>query len=284
MAWNGSDRGKIKVEDKEMKNKLLSSTSTFNFNYKALCAGLIVIMIGGLLAWLTLDRARTLAAPQYRSSLRITNQEVLPIATKKTSQRQVWTPKSKVELTARATPPSRTTKDIIELGGLPSNCLIRASIFKNFSEGMIAGILTATPGDHFISNNDWDENFVKDFKKSLAEPTPVLETDSEDDKAVKAAVETAKQTLKTYMDNGDDIADIMRSAQEELEKIAAYRDQMVEILHEHTVANDADGALKFCEEANELLKEYNAEPLMISERRLERMRQKKALAEEGENE
>jgi len=61
MAWNGSDSEKVKVEGQgqQRNGKFLPSTSTRNFNYKALCAGLIVILVGGLAAWLMLGRART---------------------------------------------------------------------------------------------------------------------------------------------------------------------------------------------------------------------------------
>lgn len=202
------------------------------------------------------------------------------IATRKNvATRKVWRPSKEPDKTAKLSPPTRVTKDLVELGGLPSNCLIKASIFRHQSDGMIAGILTAVPGDHFLTD-DFDEDFEEAFKASLKDPIEIKPDDSDEDCAVKQAVIHTREMLKAAMDKGDSVADIMHCAQEELEKITAYRDQLADAMQDLLDRAEYDEAIGFCEEANELLKEYNAIPLHLDEHDLAMARQNNGEADQ----
>ncbi|MBQ0033447.1 MAG: hypothetical protein KBT68_11705, partial [bacterium] len=57
----------------------------------------------------------------------------------------------------------------------------------------------------------------------------------------------------------------------DLEKVTAYRDQLEEIMRGYLQKDELDEALKFKDEANELLKEYNATPLHIPQRKIDKI-------------
>lgn len=185
-------------------------------------------------------------------------------------ERKVWRPSTKPNRTARLTPPARKTKEVFEFASLPSNCLLKASIFRRQSDGMIAGILTAIPGDHFICD-DWDNGFDEDFRKSLDEKIEISPTDSDEDRALKEAVMSAREMLAGYMAKGEKPSQILREAQQEIERITEYRDQLNEEMESFLDKMDVENALAYCDEANKILQEYNAPPLTVSERKIKKI-------------
>jgi len=61
MAWNGSDNPTIAQSPNQSTNRRIEKSKNLS---RGLLAGLIVVLLSGLVAWLTLGRARTPAAPQ----------------------------------------------------------------------------------------------------------------------------------------------------------------------------------------------------------------------------
>lgn len=102
----------------------------------------------------------------------------------------------------------------------------RYEIFAHRSENTIAGYLTITPGTTLIGNGPRiDENFKRDFLKSLEEPIVISKDDSDYDRELKQMVRDAKIEMKAWMDEGKDIGEIFSSTHQELQKLASYRQQ-----------------------------------------------------------
>lgn len=242
--------------------------------YKGIAAGLAIVvpLIAICLYLFSGGDAQKPERPAETKPKRITEK---PAAVVKKDQpvpeRKKWRPAKKAELTADVTPPARLTKDIIELGSLPTNCLLKKAIFKRNSDNLIAGIITAVPGDHFLTSSHWDSKFDEEFKESLKEKIEIEETDSEEDRLTKEAVIAAREMLEKSMAKGWKPSEIMNDAQTDLEKVTAYRDQLEEIMRGYLQKDELDEALKFKDEANELLKEYNATPLNIPQRKIDKI-------------
>lgn len=276
MAWNGSDgRGAAHAGEWRQRQACREPSRTKLIYLAAILACLAV----GVAVVLSLPRKNgrednppvtTNHTTQARPVANYAEAKQKPYITVEEGEHK-WRPNEKPVLTSRVTPPARLTKDIIELGGLPTNCLLKAPLFSRSSDNWIGGLITAVPGDSFLSDRQWDK-FDDDFVASLKEPIEIGDEDSEEDRLIKEAVVKARWLLSDAMDRGEKPSEIMRSAQQELEKIATYRDQLNDVVEECLKDGDVDGAVKVCEEANRLLAEYNARPIEIPERRLERIK------------
>jgi len=100
------------------------------------------------------------------------------------------------------------------------------AIFSHSSENIIAGLLSAKPGTGMVGTPRYNGVFTKNFLKSCEEPIIVRETDDEDTKALKRAVNEAKIELKAAYDRGEDIEQIILDSRAELQRLGRIRDEM----------------------------------------------------------
>lgn len=109
-----------------------------------------------------------------------------------------------------------------------SNALVKApyAIFRHSSENILAGLMVAEPGKIMVGTPRYNGVFTKNFLKSLEEPIIIKETDDEDVKALKRAVNEAKIELKAAYDRGEDIEQIVLDSRAEFQRLAAVREEM----------------------------------------------------------
>ena len=100
------------------------------------------------------------------------------------------------------------------------------AIFNHSSENIIAGLLVARPGMTVVGTPHYNGVFTKNFLKSLEEPIIVKETDDEDTKTLKRAVNDAKIELKAAYDRGEDIEQIVLDSRTEFQRLAKVREHM----------------------------------------------------------
>ena len=98
----------------------------------------------------------------------------------------------------------------------------RPRVFTASAEEDIAKLIVAKPGQFFIPGV-YGQRFINSFKKSLEQPTIILEEDSEETKELKRQVIEIKADLKARMDAGEDISKIMEETENELRAMSAYQ-------------------------------------------------------------
>ena len=98
----------------------------------------------------------------------------------------------------------------------------RPRVFTASAEEDIARLIVARPGQFFIPGV-YGQRFINSFKKSLEQPTIILEEDSEETKELKRQVIEIKADLKARMDAGEDISKIMEETENELRAMSAYQ-------------------------------------------------------------
>ena len=118
-------------------------------------------------------------------------------------------------------PPARTN-------GQHRTLSIEQRIFKYRSDMDIAGLLMSQPGDMPIGEPEYDRYFKREFLKSLEDPAFLLKSDTEEERALKKAVIEVKAELKERYDAGEDLAQIMKEARNELRELGAYKRELEE--------------------------------------------------------
>lgn len=275
MGWNGSDSGKVEVKGGGggWKDKFHSSTSTFNFNYKALCAGLIVVLAGGLVAWLTLGRAQTPAAPKERKSSRIAAVEPRDRSKGSINEKEGAAPAARLrqldeELALPSDVSSIRPGERVLTNAVPESAKTFAQkVFTRPADIWIADLLTIDPGVQLVGTVTYPD-FTKEFLKSVKEPIEIDPEDDEDVRLLKNAVKDVREDLLKRHAAGEDLNKVMTEARRELQELGTYREQLKQQVSE-IEARDEDGRLTendykdLIDAANLMLKEHGAKPITM---------------------
>ena len=158
--------------------------------------------------------------------------------------------------------------------------------FKHASEAQIAGLLEVRPGSLIVGDMKYSHRFVEDFRESLKEPIEILDTDSEYDRQLKRDVIETKKQLKAAMDRGEDIAQIMTDARNELRRLGQYRENLKKELNKLR----ADGSYTdrdiedFAAAANKMLEEKGCRPIKMPTLLMRYVREKQAQAQQDQQE
>jgi len=135
--------------------------------------------------------------------------------------------------------------------------------FKHSCENEIATLLTIEPGDMLAGEPNYGERFKKDFIQALLEPIEINEDDSERDKEIKRLVEEQKHELAKRIKDGEDLETIFTEARAEARRLAAVRNEIVQMAHE--MASDgqmSEQEMTDCyEAANKMLEAKGLEPM-----------------------
>lgn len=307
MSWNGSN-GKAETKDGSVKKKLSASSVGGSKGMKhGIIAGLIVVALGGAAVWLmtgngnendeaaandkkpkkiaeatphivTNEPAEVVEKPKKKRYVEMTDDEKLqhirdkygdniPESLKST----VYFLEHPVKQSFKETPPSY-------------------KIFKHMSENDIASLLVVEPGDFFLRKPFYDENFDRDFKKSLEEKIEFSDDDTEEQRELKQAVMETKKDFAERMKAGESPSDIMNAAVDQMYELGVYKEQLQGLLNEyHADETFSDKDIEdFITAANEMLQKRGASPLQMPnftmrQAKLRAIARKKAVLEQEEN-
>lgn len=262
MAWNRPN------QDQELaKAKQPAGLRSRSLVRGGIAAGIVVL--GAIAAWVFLspsDAGRE--KEQERTKGRI--KEVSPSIAKKEEPKPVVKPAetSKVEV-AKKEPEDlgyytnklgqvkkRTGKGVV-VHGPPSKTL-----FKNRAEVIINAIFSTKVGE--VSYVDIPPNFQKLFEQSLLEKIEFADDDTPEERAQKEQVIALKKELRKRWMAGEDVAEIMREEQRNMQKKSQqyqfYADELREI--RHSGASDEEIA-EFAAAARKAMKENGIEKGLI---------------------
>ena len=113
------------------------------------------------------------------------------------------------------------------------------AIFPHSSENAIAAIMTLTPGDLIVGEFEYGDDFIVDFNESLSHEIEYSADDTEYTRRVKDAVKAVKKELREAMNRGEDIAQIMNDAMNDLRNMAKYRQEIMAMVSETADSDDA---------------------------------------------
>jgi len=276
MAWNGSDTEKAKVrgEGEQRRGKFRSSTSTHHFNYKALVAGLIVVIGGGLAAWMMMrgEKGETdemvkvkpsqIAEVEPQIVTNVVEEVVAKVAEKPVPYWKLPTTNGLDDVQIRKwkfmhEPPPRYTNNAAFHRPPPAY-----AIFRHRSENELAMLMTMEPGSVLVGSPVYDDKMRQDFLKSCEEPILAEEGDTEEQRQLKKDMNELKIEIRERMRNGEDFCEILRETREEMVRLNQIKKEiqgdLAAMLKE---VDNADDAAVCIEAANKLLESKGIAPL-----------------------
>ena len=143
----------------------------------------------------------------------------------------------------------------------------KKQLFKHHSENSIATILTLEPekmAPFLVGRRPkFGQRFVDDFKASLYEEPEFPDDDTPEEREVRNMVLDVKKELKAALDRGEDIAQMMNDAQDDLDRLVSYRDTLMRQLKEIKLDDkySDDDIHDFITAANQMLKSQGLQEL-----------------------
>lgn len=145
----------------------------------------------------------------------------------------------------------------------------KRKLFKRTCDNQLAIMLTLDPSKMapFLvgKRRPYGDSFIKDFHDSLYDKYEDDPDDTEEEKAVRKMVMETRAELKAAMDRGEDIAKLMNSTQDELDRLCQYQDtlrkELQAIQYDESVS-DADFE-DFVKAANKMLEKQGLKGLTM---------------------
>lgn len=142
-------------------------------------------------------------------------------------------------------------------------------IFKSVSENQIASLLMAQPGQQFFGTMTLykSKKFKEDFVNALITPTEINEDDSDFDKTLKKAVRDTMKELAERIKDGEDLAEILTEARQELQRLGQYKQNLLSELKSIMKGQSLtdDEVKSYVQAANKMLEDKGIAPLSVSD-------------------
>ena len=186
----------------------------------------------------------------------------LPDTKTKRRAASTFVPKTKPFKTAKIAAPEIAKADVLfePLKNLSKESNAIKLDFENAADEMIAGVMTARPGERFLHIPD-DDDFDQEFEASMKNMLKVDKDDSPELLTKKQAVVDAKTAILEYMKNGERPSTIVREAIEHMNAIADYREKLENDLVEFSQNATRKDVTDYLAEANKILAEYGVDPI-----------------------
>lgn len=141
----------------------------------------------------------------------------------------------------------------------------KEEIFKHKSEQSIASVLLMKPGAFILQRSIYDESFDHDFKRSLQEPTIILDSDTPQERELKQAVNEIKAELSERMRAGEKPSEIMTATMNDAYELSKYSQSLQSLIHE--IEDDPTKSDKdvedFVNAANKMLRDNGAQEIAM---------------------
>lgn len=143
----------------------------------------------------------------------------------------------------------------------------KKQLFKHHSENSIATLLTLEPekmAPFLVGRRPkFGQRFVDDFKASFYDEPTFPNDDTPEEREIRNMVLDVKKELKEALDRGENIAQMMNDAQNELDRLVSYRDTLTKQLKEIKLDGQYsdDDVHDFITAANQMLKSRGLQEL-----------------------
>jgi hypothetical protein len=168
----------------------------------------------------------------------------------------------KADLVRRMRPEKRPPRKVVPGIRMGTNQPNPLATLRSTSERVMSQLLSTRPGDRALEIG-LGRNLDADFAVALTNIIEIYETDSEEEAAHKEAIGWMKETMREMVAQGESPEAILAAYREQLNELANYRDGLQRQLNALRRADKMEEAATFVEEANKILAEYGARPLML---------------------
>ena len=158
----------------------------------------------------------------------------------------------------------------------------KKKLFHNIADIYISRVVNSQPGNLVVGTINYDR-FPEQFRKALNDPITIDKDDTPEEVAKKQAVIETRAELKKMLDDGVDIAQVMREAEAESRRLWNYRRSLhLELANAVKEGKfNADDMQDYVDAANMMLKDNGMEPLKYPQFWVRRMRQQEAESASG---
>lgn len=170
---------------------------------------------------------------------------------------------------------------------------MKRKLFTHACDNHIADILTRDPTRMapilIGKRRPYGEAFVEDFKASMNDTTVIDKEDTPEEREVRKRVLETKADLKAALDRGEDIAKIMNDAQDELDRLCQYQDNLRKMVREAARNPELsdDDVRDYVKAANEMLEKQGikkmALPSLVYRQADLAIRRERELLKKGDN-
>lgn len=270
MAWNGSNGGASTLKKESQK----SAPSVL----KGALALVLVVAVGALAYWFVVgEKPKELRVePAHTDKL----QQIAEVQPEVAPTPEVEAPTPKpIDPNARPTKVGEEVNNYVMLpdgtlhkrNGLKVvnvsewNTKSRYQIFDHFTDNEFATLLTVPPGESLIGGGVFPANYEEQFLKSLQTPIIISKEDPEDIQELKKAIIKTRMEMKDVYDRGEDIRQYVSEAYEEIQRMAAYKDDISAALKDYLAKPDVteQDLDDFMTSANTLLEEKGIAPITM---------------------
>lgn len=158
----------------------------------------------------------------------------------------------------------------------------KKKLFHNIADIYISRVVNSQPGNLVVGTINYDR-FPEQFRKALNDPITIDKDDTPEEVAKKQAVIETRAELKKMLDEGVDIAEVMREAEAESRRLWNYRRSLhLELVNAVKEGKfNADDMQDYVDAANTMLKDNGMEPMKYPQFWVRRMRQQEAESASG---
>ena len=238
---------------------------------KGLIAGAIVVALGSATLWFFSSQSQTSnPKPQTSTSL------IKEVAPAKVPKRQTDAPSTQtvpVKPTKAAVPQEVVksvetnasgfiVENVIQANGRP---LIRVkeppSVWECETDRIIASAVMCNEWQEIPPFPPMDKGDEVAFRESLSKPIKVLETDTEEVRALKFLVSEAREVIKERIDGGETFVEILEDHRKLFNENTQIRAKAVNELLEIKRSGDAEGARKYEITINAAFSQMGIDPI-----------------------
>jgi len=239
---------------------------------RGLLAGLVVVVGGGLAAWLFMGERGETGEKGERVEVKpsqiaevapavVTNvvEEVVVEKPKKTRPTKIGETVNGYIMRRDGTIRRREHVITNSAASRPKGWY---EIFPRHSDNEIARYLAIEPGTQLLGDRTYNGRFRKEFEASLSEPIEITPDDTPEEAQLKSDVLAARQQLKEAMDRGEDIEQIMIDTRAELQELGRVKQEFHKLfLRERRKCETDEDVQDLLGACNKFLEEKGIAPL-----------------------
>lgn len=127
-------------------------------------------------------------------------------------------------------------------------------VFANASDQLIATVLAVRPGQSMPPLPDLS-GIERDFRESVENPDPILDSDSPEVRELKAQVAEVRAYLAEEVRRGASVMEALTAHREEMERMADHRLMAIREIEKIATEDGEEAARQFASRVNESLRE-----------------------------
>ena len=137
-------------------------------------------------------------------------------------------------------------------------------VFANASDQLIATVLAVRPGQSMPPLPDLS-GIERDFRESVENPDPILDSDSPEVRELKAQVAEVRAYLAEEVRRGASVMEALTAHREEMERMADHRLMAIREIEKIAAEDGEEAARRFASRVNESLRERGIPEVSIGD-------------------